>query len=302
MQFERLTGLTAAVATPMKANGEVNPRAIDRYASFLYERGIRSVFVNGTTGESLLLSTAERKLLAEKWMEHSSKLRVVVHVGSTSWKEAQELAAHAEAIGARAISAMGPCFLPAGRAEELVAFNALIAAKAPYTPYYYYHIPDAARTFVYMPEFLRQAGAVIPNLAGVKYTSFDTNEQQRCIGLEGGRYDILHGHDETLVSGLQLGSTGGIGTSYNITSPEFQRLYDDFMAGKADEAVRRQYKVNEVVDLLGRRINCIVGVKAALDFAGIEAGPCRLPVRKLSRIERRDFERELAPYAQWLGF
>ena len=60
--------------------------------------------------------------------------------------------------------------------------------------------------------------------------------------------------------------------------------------------------MNEVVDLLGRRINCIVGVKAALDFAGIEAGPCRLPVRKLSRIERRDFERELAPYAQWLGF
>lgn len=288
----KIKGLIAAVATPMTNDKEINYKAIKPYAEFLISRGLQGVFVCGTTGEGLLMTSDERKKVAETWMEYSDRLKILVHVGSTSYKIAGDLAAHAESLGVTAISAMGPCFLQPSRAEELVAFNKMIAEKAPRTPYYYYHIPDTSGVNVDMVEFLKLGGKEIPNLNGIKYTDYNTSQMQKCIELESGKYDILHGHDETLVSGLQLGATGGIGTTYNITSPIFNKILKAFDDGDVRKAVSLQYKANTMVDLMCKRINCIVGVKAMLTLMGVPAGPCRLPQRNLTKEEMKSLENE----------
>jgi N-acetylneuraminate lyase len=288
----KIKGLIAAVATPMYADGEVNLDAIGSYAEFLIRRGVSGVFVCGTSGEGLLMTSDERKKLAEKWMEYSDRLKILVHVGSTSYKIASELAAHAESIGADAISAMGPCFLQPSRAEELVAFNKIIAGKAPNTPYYYYHIPGTSGVHVNMTEFIKLAAKEIPNFNGIKFTDFNTFQMQECINYQGKKYDILHGHDETLVSGLLIGATGAIGTSYNVASPMFLKLMDTFNSGNVEKAVSLQAKANTLVSLMCKPSNCIVGVKAMLEVMGIPAGPCRLPQRNLSKEEIKRFEAE----------
>jgi N-acetylneuraminate lyase len=288
----KIKGLIAAVATPMYADGEVNLGAIDNYAEFLIRRGVSGVFVCGTSGEGLLMTSDERKKVAEKWMDYSDRLKVLVHVGSTSYKIASDLASHAESIGVDAISAMGPCFLQPSRAEELVAFNKTIAGKAPNIPYYYYHIPGTSGVHVNMTEFIRLADKEIPNFNGIKFTDFNTFQMQECIDYQGKKYDILHGHDETLVSGLLIGATGAIGTSYNVASPVFLKLLDAFNSGDVENAVSLQAKANIIVKLMCKPSNCIVGVKAMLEFMGIPAGPCRLPQRNLSKEDMRIFEEE----------
>lgn len=293
----RMKGLIAAVVTPMTSDGEVDLDAIDSYAEFLIGRGVKGVFVNGTTGESMLLDTEERKAIAERWMKFHDRLKILVHVGSTSYKVAQELAKHAEAIGADAISAMAPCFLQPSRAEELVAFNEKIAAMAPDTPYYFYNIPGTSGCHVDMRDFLTLAEKRIPNLNGIKYTSYDSYEMLDCIRFGGGRYDILHGHDETLVTGLLLGATGGIGTSYNIASRIFNRMLDEFQSGNVKGAVDLQYEANKLISLMLKYVNSIVGVKAMLEIMGIHCGPCRLPLRNLTREEKSSLEKEFSAFS-----
>lgn len=288
----KIKGLIAAVATPMTQQGEINYDAIGPYAEFLISRGLDGVFVCGTTGEGLLMTSGERKKVAEKWMEYSDKLKILVHVGSTSYKIASDLAAHAESLGVTAISAMGPCFLQPDRAEELVEFNRKIAEKAPHTPYYYYHIPGTSGVHVDMCEFLKLGERLIPNLNGIKYTDYNTFQMQKCINLEGGKFDILHGHDETLVSGLQLGATGAIGTSYNIASPIFIKLLKAFNSGEYDKAVSLQANANIIIDLMSKPSNCIIGIKAMLEFMGIPVGPGRLPQKNLSKEEMKSLEEE----------
>ena len=155
MVSEKIKGLVAATVTPMKANGEVNLPALDSYVKHLEKQGLAGVFVNGTTGEGLLMTSEERKAVAEAWMAYKDKFKVMIHVGGTSYAAEVDLARHAEQIGADAISAMGPCFLPPYRAEELVAFNKIIAAAAPNTPFYYYHIPGTSHVNVNMLDFLK---------------------------------------------------------------------------------------------------------------------------------------------------
>ena len=171
MTSEKIKGLVAATVTPMKANGEVNLPALDSYVKHLEKQGLAGVFVNGTTGEGLLMTSDERKAVAEAWMAYKDKFKVMVHVGGTSYAAAVDLARHAEKIGADAISAMGPCFLPPSRAEELVAFNKIVAAAAPGTPFYYYHIPGTSHVNVSMLDFLKLGEKEIPTLRGIKYTT-----------------------------------------------------------------------------------------------------------------------------------
>ena len=296
----RIKGLTAAVVTPMKSSGEINLRAIGPYAKFLSERGVSGVYVCGTTGEGLQMELDERKAVAEKWMEYSDKLNILVHVGSTSYAQSASLARHAQEIGAKAISAMGPCFLQPSRPEELVAFNKIIADSAPDTPYYYYNIPGTSGCHVSMAGFMELASREIPTFNGIKYTDYNTCEMQDCINFAGGRYDILHGHDETLIAGLQIGATGGIGTSYNVTSPVFIKMLEAWNSGDHNKAVELQREANRVVTLMCKYVNCIVGVKAMLDIMGIPCGPCRLPLRNLNNEEMKSLENEFDQYRELL--
>src|SRR5690606_26390685 len=216
MKDHRISGLIAATFTPFDQNGDLNLEAIPDYAQHLIDKGLNGVFVCGTSGEGLLMSTEERKKVLEAWMPYQESIKIVAHVGTTNYQDSSYLAAHAEDMGVDAIASMGPCSLPPKRTEELVDFNLKIASSASNTPYYYYHLPNVSGVHVKMNSFLKLASGVIPNLTGIKFTSFDLMDMQECILLENGRFNIMHGHDEILLSGLAAGVRGGVGTSFNL--------------------------------------------------------------------------------------
>ncbi len=295
----KITGLNTAVVTPMYDDGTVNYDAIDGYAEFLISQGLSGVFVNGSSGESLLLNTEERKKVLRKWIRYADRLNILVHVGHTSYVEACELARDAGTLGVRAISAMGPCFMQPKTLEDLIAFNAKVAASAPDTPYYYYHIPIRSGVNFDMTRFLSQGAELIPNLTGLKYTSLDAFMEFKCIRLEGGRFDILHGKDETYFLGLTMGAQSGIGTSLNVNAPLFQKIVDAFRAGDLTEAANLQEQANRAVELMCR-YNTIAGIKEMLSLCGIHSGPCRLPNGALTPVQKADIKKgfyELFPSA-----
>lgn len=295
----RFEGLIAAVVTPMTEKGEVNVSNIGSYANFLIKRGVNGVFVCGTTGEGLFLDINERKRVVEEWMKYSNDLKILVHVGSTSYKIAGELAKHAQELGVDAISCMGPCYLPPRTIRELVDFNRLVAENAPDIPYYYYHIPTVSGIHLAMLDFLEEAQKAIPNLNGLKYTSYNTMEEQECINYAHKKFDILHGHDESLLLGLTMGGKGGIGTSYNVSSLLFNKILSSFKAGNLSQATELQYEANQLVKLLLKYENSVVSIKAMLNIVGIDCGPCRLPLRNLDLSEMKSLENKLKTFS-WI--
>ena len=137
--YQRLKGLIAASFTPMDANGNVNLSAIDKYADLLADSKMTGAFVCGTTGESLSLTTDERKSILEQWVKSANgRFKVIAHVGSNSLIEAIDLASHAARSGADAIASMAPCFFKPATVDELIAFFAPIAKSAEDLPFYYY--------------------------------------------------------------------------------------------------------------------------------------------------------------------
>ncbi|MFC1805985.1 dihydrodipicolinate synthase family protein [Planctomycetota bacterium] len=280
---EHFTGLIAPAYTPMSEDGSVDLATIERQAEALVADGLSAVFTCGGTGESLSLSVPERQAILERWCAVlDGELPVIAHVGHLCLPEARELAAHAQATGAEAISAVPPCYFKPRAIPDLVDWCAAIAAAAPDLPFYCYHVPQSTGVHFRMLEFLEAAKDRIPTLAGMKYTFEDMMDLRLCTAFDGGRFNILFGREEMLLSGLVVGVQGSVSTGYNFAAPLYLRIYDAFMTGDLATAQAEQTRAAWLVYTLKKMD---APWKAIMRMIGIDCGQPRLPQRRYTEEE-----------------
>ena len=138
-----------------------------------------------------------------------------------------------------------------------------------------------------MVKFLEVGGQIIPNLAGIKFSSTDFAVLQECRALENGRYDILFGCDEMLLAALAFGIKGAVGSTYNYAAPLYHRLIEAFEKGDLIGARDLQLKAVKMVNALGR-YGVLASGKAVMSCRGVECGPVRSPLRQLDQSQRRE--------------
>ena len=91
--MKRLNGLVAATYTPLDATGELNPAMIGPLVDHLIGQGIGGLYVCGSTGEGMSLSTSERQAITEAYVAAAAqRVPVIVQVGHNSLAEAATLA------------------------------------------------------------------------------------------------------------------------------------------------------------------------------------------------------------------
>lgn len=282
---ERLTGIIAATFTPMTETGDIDLERIPGLVEHLLSQKVDGFYVCGSTGEGVSMTSEERRQVAEAFIQATDGRKpVIVQVGHNSIPEACELAAHAAAAGATAISATPPSYFKIGMAAQLSDCIAEIAGAAPHLPFYYYHIPAVTGAQVDMPDFLSDAGDRIPNLVGVKFTSPAIWEYQCCVELDGGRFDCLYGHDEMLLPSLAVGAIGAVGSTYNIAPELYKQMIEAFEAGDLVESRRLQAQANAMIRLL-LKLGGLPAMKAAMELRGYGCGPVRNPLRALKPIQ-----------------
>lgn len=293
--MERIIGLIDAPFTPFDASGEVNYTVIPAYAAMLAKNGMKGVFINGSSGEGYMLTLEERKRLAECWVKSvPAGMKVIVHVGSCCVKESAELAEHAQAIGAWGIGAMAPPFPKIGRIEELVKYCEVIAGAAPKLPFYYYHIPAFNGAFLPMVELLKAVEGRISNFAGIKYTYESLYEYNQCRLYGGGKFDMLHGQDETLLPSLaQGGAQGGIGGTTNYNGRELNAIIAAWQQGDLEAARDHQNFAQAVINVICRYRGNIVGGKRIMKLIGLDLGSNRTPFRSITDEEEQAMKQEL---------
>lgn len=293
--MEKIIGLIDAPFTPFDASGEVNYEPIGAYAAMLAKNGLKGVFINGSSGEGYMLTDEERMKLAERWMEAApAGFKVIVHVGSCCVKSSRRLAEHAQAIGAWGIGAMAPPFPHIGRIEELVKYCEEIAAGAPQLPFYFYHIPAFNGVYLPMLDLLKAVDGRIPNFAGIKYTYESLYEYNQCRLYKNGKYDMLHGQDETILPSLaQGGAQGGIGGTTNYNGRCLTGILEAWQAGDVERARTLQNYAQDVINVICHYGGNIVAGKRIMKLIGLDLGRNRTPFRNLTDEEEQRMKAEL---------
>lgn len=289
----KIENLIAATYTPLNEDGSLNLDILPDYKGFLKNNKVAGVFVNGSTGDFVSLTVEERKEMIDAWaIERSDDFFVFNHVGHTSLKVAKDLTKHC-ADKVDAISALAPYYFSVPSLESLVEYCAEIAACAPNIPFYYYHIPVLSGADFSMFEFLKMAEVKIPNLGGIKFTKNDVIDYRYCKDYKNGKYNILYGVDEMLLSSLPYDARGWVGSTYNHLAPLYYEVIEAFKNGDHALANQLQAKSAQFVDELNGRGGFNGAGKSFMRVLGLDFGPCRYPHKTFSDEELSEVKKIL---------
>ncbi len=292
--MEKFEGLIAAPFAPMNGAGDIMPDAIPGYCEFLEKNRVVGAFINGSTGEGVSLSQKEKMVITEAWTAAAKDkaLKVINLVGGTSCRASIDSALHSAEAGVDAVAIVAPYYFKPAGAKQLAEFCACIAEAVPRLPVYFYHIPVLTGCYVSMIDFLREASAIIPNLAGIKYTHEDFMDFLSCIHFMDGKYDMMWGRDENMLSALVLGCRSGVGSTFNYAAPLYYRLIDAFDRGDLAMARTLQQQSIDMIRLLGKYGGIATG-KAYMKYIGFDFGHFRLPVKNMTADMYENFTRDV---------
>ena len=261
--------------------GEVSGAAVEALTEYFVKKGVKGVYVGGSSGECIYQSVAERKLVLEHVMDVArGKLTVIAHVACNNTRDSQELARHAEKLGVDAIASIPPIYFHLPE-HAIAGYWNDISAAAPNTDFIIYNIPQLAGVALTLPllrEMLKN-----PNVIGVKNSSMPVQDIQMFMneGAQGDRpFVVFNGSDEQLISGLMMGTDGGIGGTYGVMPELFLKLYELFNAGRLHEVRELQYAVDNIIyALCATKCNMYASIKEVLRRReGLDIGGVRAPL------------------------
>ncbi|CAH2604113.1 N-acetylneuraminate lyase [Rhodovastum atsumiense] len=283
----RLAGLHAALMTPYDAAGEVSEPCLRQLVAAVFNQGLDGLYVGGSTGESLLLTTEERQRVFRVAAEEGKGCGALIgHVGAISTREAQILARSCAALGYDAVSAIPPIYFQHSRAAIRDYYAAIVDA-AEGLPLILYNVPAMSGIRFTLAELQDLLG--LPGVVGIKQTTNDMYQMEQLHrGFPG--LLLLNGFDEMLLAGLVSGANGGIGSTYNVMGQRYRELRRLVLAGDTAGALAVQSRCNAVIDTL-LAFGVFPALKYLLFRLGIIRTPlCRAPMESLTggAIDRLD--------------
>jgi N-acetylneuraminate lyase len=274
-----------ALVSPVSENGELREEVAERLIPHLYRTGINGLYVCGQTGEGWQLSIAARKRLLEIAVRLAPAGAITMaHVGTTCLADAIDLARHAGACGAQAVSSLPPP--GAASLGELVEWYRRLAAASP-LPLYVYYFPGLSAG-IHSANDLR-AICNLDNVAGLKFT--DANLDWLIEILNDGN-NVLFGRDEMLAAGFLYKADGAIGTFYNAVPQWAINVYQAARAGRWDDALEWSERIRALIDVL-RAYPILSAFKLMMKWQGFDCGPALPPRRNLTPEQEANFRRDL---------
>ncbi|WP_395149973.1 dihydrodipicolinate synthase family protein [uncultured Allofournierella sp.] len=279
--ISKYQGIIPAFYACYDAQGNVSMERTKELTRYFIKKGVKGVYVCGSSGECIYQSKEERKQTLEAVMsEAKGKLTVIAHVACNNTADSMELAAHAESLGVDAIAAIPPIYFKLPEHAIAQYWND-ISSAAPNTDFVIYNIPQLAGVALTMPLFREMRKN--PRVVAVKNSSMPVQDIQM-FKMEGGpEFVVFNGPDEQFISGRAIGADGGIGGTYAVM-PELLLKADELLkAGQLEKACEVQYAIDAIIyAMCACKGNLYAVMKEILRIReGLDIGGVRKPLPNL---------------------
>jgi 4-hydroxy-tetrahydrodipicolinate synthase len=287
----------------MKANGDIDYDGFRTLIDFQIRKGINGIVPLGTTGETPTLDEDEEEQLIKIIVkEVQGRVPIIVGAGSNSTKSAVAYTTRAKRLGADAALVVTPYYNKPN--DEGIFLHFETVAKESGIPIIIYNI--ASRTGKNIGVPLMERLSRIPGIIGVKESSGDINQMGDIIALarkrkaEGGDFFVFSGDDALTLPMLALGGDGIISVISNLMPAKVAALVKACLEDDFASARNLHYELLPFIKAAFVETNPIP-IKAALDMAGLPAGPARLPLGPLSDSNRTLLAAMIKEYAPVSG-
>lgn len=279
--LDKYKGVIPAFYACYDEEGNISPERVRNLTKYFIEKGVKGVYVNGSSGECIYQSVEDKKIVLENVMEEAKgKLTVIAHVACNNTKDSMELAVHAESLGVDAIAAIPPIYFRLPEYAIAEYWND-ISSAAPNTDFVIYNIPQLAGVALTPSLFAEMRKN--PRVIGVKNSSMPVQDIQMFKQDAGEDYIIFNGPDEQFISGRLIGAEGAIGGTYGAMPDLFLKMNEHLINGNLEEARKMQYDINAIIyKMVSGHGNMYAVIKAILkENENLDLGSVRKPLAGL---------------------
>lgn len=283
MEKNKLCGIFSALLTPFDSEGKIMFDSLQHHVDYLVKQGIDGFYVNGSTGESFLMTQEEREKVLDAVIEaNHGRVSIINHCGAIGTELSIALIKKSDKPGVDAISSVPPFYYGFSKEEIITYYKDL--SNSSEKPFIVYNMPKFSGVVI-TPEIMKELRKN-KKIVGLKFThnDFYALEQIRSSDPE---LIIYNGFDEMAICGFSLGCDGAIGSTYNIIASQIISLWNKCKENDFKKALEIQKTVNEFIrdmTLNGKHFSITKYLISKME--GIEYGTVRKPFLPLSLEEK----------------
>lgn len=268
------TGTYTAIVTPFY-QGRVDADALKRLIRAQVRGGVQGIVPVGTTGESPTLDYDEHIRVIELAVQHAAgRVKVIAGTGGNSTREAIELTARAEAVGADATLQVAPYYNKPGQEGIFQHFKAV--ADSTRLPVMLYSVPGRCGVEIGVETVVRLASAC-PNIVSLKEAGGSCDRISQLRAVLPARFSLLSGDDSLTLPFMSVGAVGVVSVASNVVPRLVATMVTKWLEGDVRGAARLHAKLYPLFKNLFVESNP-TPVKAALAEMGMISEELRLPL------------------------
>jgi len=284
-------GLGVALVTPFRSNGQIDYAGLEKLIEHQISGGVDYVVSMGTTGESVTLTSAEKKeLLAQTIGFVRNRVPVVLGVGGNNTVEVVDMLASFDMDGVDAILSVSPYYNKPTQEGIYQHYKAI--AQMALRPIILYNVPGRTGSNM-APETTLRLARDFNNIIAIKEASANLDQMGRILKHKPKDFMLISGDDALTLPIIAMGGGGVISVVGNALPQEFSTLVHAALKGDLDTARREHLRLIEVIDLLFVEGNP-GGIKEALKILGICGDTLRLPLVNVGEGTARKLYQALA--------
>ena len=275
--LRKLSGMTVALATPLRESGEVDVDALCRLADRTIDHGAAAVFPLGWMGEQPALVNSARREVMDAIVKHvHGKVPVIVGVSEQSLPRTLEQVKYAQEVGADIVLATAPYSYSLTKNVVLDYFRQLAAGSE--LPLIVYNNSEA---HVPLDPVDLQTISEVQGIVGVKDYSNFLQLQRLLENVHRDEDFIVWAAEEyfvgpALLMGAKHSMLGGPG---NLIADWVSRMHAAANAGQWDDVSELHRRMVAFCDTLYPLADSAYStVKAALAILGFGSGRCVPPI------------------------
>jgi 4-hydroxy-tetrahydrodipicolinate synthase len=280
MEKSIFTGTGVALVTPFRRDDSLDLKALSNIVEHIINNKVNYLVVLGTTGETPVLSDAEKTTVVRQVIEAASgRVPLVLGMGGNNTSELINKIKSADLKGIDALLTVTPHYNKPSQ-KGLYEHYMAVAAASP-LPIIIYNVPSRTGCNI-SAETTLQLAAENKKFAGIKEASGDMNQIMKIAASRPDHFDLISGDDLMTLPMLALGGSGVISVLGNAFPRKLSEMVRMALANRWEEARAIHNSLLEIIENLFIEGNPS-GVKAALHILNICENHVRLPLSTVSR-------------------
>ena len=240
--MSKINGVYAAGMSIFNKDLSLNIEKTILHAENIIDKGCHGVVIFGSTGQAQLISISEKIKFLNKLSKSKYKNNFIIGNGLNSLSETINYIKIALSLNFKNFLIMPPAYYKYGD-EEVITFYSKIVEAAPNSSIILYNFEKLCG-YKFSLECVKELVKKFPEqIIGIKDSSYNIYKN---LKLED--FSIFPGSETKLLEGLEIGCSGIITATCNVTAELSRRVYDDFISKKPQTENEKLINVRSAFD------------------------------------------------------